>query len=307
METEIAVSDREPRTAVAAVRRVTWAGMFINLALAGLKMLAGTLGHSQAVVADAVHSLSDCGTDIALLVGAQYWSLPPDDEHPYGHGRIETIVTLIIGGALATAALGLAYSALMTLPHSEEPPPGQIAFWAAIVSIIVKEGLYRWTMRVGRRVRSSALMANAWHHRSDAFSSVPVALAVAVAWRYPSWVFVDHVATVVVALLILQVAWKVAWPSLKQLADTGAPLREHNRIRAVALKTPGVREVHAIRTRYAGSSLQVDLHVLVDGGMTVREGHDVAETVSRQLIEERRDVIDVLVHLEPYDEGGGSP
>ena len=307
MEADITVSDKGLKAAAAAARRVTWAGLIINLALAGLKMAAGTFGHSQAVVADAVHSLSDCATDIALLVGSQYWSLPPDDEHPYGHGRIETIVTLGIGGALAAAALGLAYSALVTLPQSDEPPPGQVAFWAAMASIIVKEILYRWTVGVGRRVRSSALIANAWHHRSDAFSSVPVALAVAVAWRYPAWVSLDHVATVIVALLILQVSWKVAWPSLKQLIDTGAPSREYNRIREVAVTIPGVREVHAIRTRYAGSNLQVDLHVLVDGDMTVRKGHDIAETVSRQLIEKRRDVVDVLVHLEPYDKERGAP
>lgn len=282
------------------VKKVTLWGMLANLLLAIFKMSAGSLACSQAVLADGVHSLSDLGTDIAVLVGMRFWSAPPDGDHPHGHGRIETLVTVGIGLALAAVAVGLGWEALGTVRNQEVAQPGWIAFWAAIISVITKEGLYHWTVRVARRTNSSALEGNAWHHRSDALSSLPAAAAVAVAAIWPEWSFVDRVGAIIVTLFILQAAWKITFPALQQLIDHGASEDQVRRIEEVAKATPGVMEVHAVRSRYLGQGLQVDLHVLVDPDLTVREGHAISEKVRLRLLELCRKVQDVVVHLEPY-------
>jgi len=285
---------------VREIKRVTWIGLVINIALAALKLTAGILGRSQVVVADAVHSLSDCSTDIVILVGVRFWSQPPDEKHPHGHRRIETLITMAIGVVLGAVAVGLAYHAIVTLQERDEHVPGWIAFVAAIISIVVKESLYRWTVAIGRRIRSSAVVANAWHHRSDAFSSFPAALAVAAAALYPPWWFVDHIGAVVVSLFILQAAWRIVHPTLGELADVGASPDDRRRIEELAMATEGVRLVHALRTRFVGPGLHVDLHIKVDPQMTVWEGHEISEQVKRRLLDDGPDVLDVVVHLEPY-------
>ncbi|NIA14803.1 MAG: cation diffusion facilitator family transporter [Nitrospiraceae bacterium] len=285
------------------LRRVTVWGLAANLCLAAIKFVFGIVGASQALVADAVHSLSDSTTDLAILIGAPYWSAPADSNHPYGHGRIETMVTLAIGAALAAVGVGLGYNAVATLKTPDLGPPGWSAFAAACLSIIVKEGLYRWTAAAAARIHSSAMAANAWHHRSDAFSSVPVAIAVIAARIAPDWSFLDHVAALIVSLLILQAAWKIAWPTLNELADRGADAQERKRLTALALETPGVHAVHALRARHIGAGLQVDLHVLVEPDLTVREGHDIAGAVRRRLTDLEPTIYDVLVHIEPHDHG----
>jgi len=286
----------------AQIRRVGWVGLVVNVVLSGLKLAAGILGRSQVVVADAVHSLSDGLTDVALLVGVRYWSKPADEEHPHGHQRIETVVTVVIALSLAGVAAVLAYRALATLRERHAGPPGWIAFAAAVLSIVTKEGLYRWTVAVGRRIRSSAVVANAWHHRSDALSSIPAALAVAGAALASSWWFLDHVGAVLVSMFILHAAWRIGWPALGQLVDTGASEKHRRQIEGLASGTEGVRAVHALRTRYIGSGMQVDLHILVDPGMTVRRGHDVSEAVKKRLLASDHNILDVIVHLEPYED-----
>ena len=286
---------------VAEVQRVTWVGLVANVLLAILKFVGGILGSSQAIVADAVHTLSDSSTDVAILIGVRYWSMPPDEDHPHGHRRIETVVTSAIALALVLVGAGLLYNALTTLRDPDASPPGWIAFAAGAVSIATKEALYRWTAVVGRRLRSSALTANAWHHRSDALSSVPALLAVGGAALSPNWVFLDHVGAVVVSLFILQAAWSIGRPALGQLIDTGAPEHDRERIKRIALAADGVKQVHALRTRYVGHGLHVDLHIQVDGGMSVRAGHDISRRVKRRLLDEGPDVLDVVVHLEPFD------
>ena len=287
---------------VVDVKRVTWTGLLINLVLSIVKFIAGFLGNSQAVVADAVHTLSDSTTDIAILIGVRYWSQPPDDSHPYGHRRIETMITALIGFILASVAIGLLYNALATIREGGHSSPGWIAFFAALLSVIVKEFLCRWTLSIGKRIKSSAITANALHHRSDALSSCPAALAVLGAAISPTWSFLDHIGALVVSLFILQTAWAVAWPALKQLTDAGASQADQRRIELVALDTDGVQVVHAVRTRHIGSGLQVDLHILVDGNLTVREGHDISEIVKRRLVDQGPDVVDVVVHLEPFED-----
>lgn len=292
-------------TKIHQIRRVTLWGLVANLGLSAVKFVFGTLGSSQALVADGVHSLSDTVTDMAVLVGVLFWSAPADTEHPHGHGRIETIITGLIGVALGGVGVGLGYRAVMSLHgalHQENlVRPGWIAFAAACLSIAIKELLYRWTVRVGGRVKSSALIANAWHHRSDALSSLPVAVAVLGARIQPNWVFLDHIATVIVAVLILHAAWTITWPALRQLIDAGADQKTREAILSLALATQGVQAVHKLRTRHIGPGLQMDLHVMVDPDLTVAQGHAIAGVVKKRLLNHGPEVVDVLVHVEPFD------
>lgn len=283
------------------IRRITLIGLFANIFLAALKFVAGVIGSSQAVVADAVHSLSDTVTDLVILLGLKYWSAPADRKHPYGHGRIETVVTLALGLILAAVALGIGYRALATVRELHPGQPQWIAFAAAAVSIVLKEILYRWTAAVGRRVSSSALRANAWHHRSDALSSLPAALAVLAAVIEPDWVFVDRIGALLVCIIILHAAWRIIKPALDELIDRGAPKHVQEQIRELAAGLPGVREVHAIRCRRSGPGLYIDLHITVDGSVSVRKGHEISEQVKRHLLEHGPDILDAVIHLEPAE------
>jgi len=275
-------------------------GLLCNLSLAAAKAAAGILGHSQAVLADALHSLTDSVTDIAVILGVRYWTAPADEDHPHGHGRIETLITVVIGLAIGAVAIGMGTQAIRGLRHGPELAPSGIALVVALISIAVKEILYRWTARVGREVRSPALVANAWHHRSDAISSIPAAVAVAVTLIDPEWAVVDRVGAVVVCLLILQASWRILRPALDQLIDAGAPAADRRRIEELALKVDGVEAAHAVRTRFVGADLAVDLHVEVDGGLSVAEGHVIAVAVRRKLLEEGPNVNDAVVQIEPH-------
>jgi cation diffusion facilitator family transporter len=284
------------------VARVTWIGLLANLLLSVAKFAGGLAGGSQAVVADAVHSLSDSSTDIAILVGVRYWTQPPDEHHPHGHGRIETLVTLGIGLLLGGVAMALAWNAVASLREAHTATPGWVAFYVALGSLVVKEWLFRWTARVGRRVGSQALVANAWHHRSDAFSSVPVLVAVAAARINPDLAWLDHVGALVVSVFILRAGARVLWPALRELVDSGARPAKIRQIKGLALGIEGVREVHNVRTRYAGGQLQVDLHLLVPGDMTVCRSHAITEEVQARLMEQGPELVDVVVHVEPYEQ-----
>jgi len=286
----------------AVVRRVTLIGMAANVLLAALKFAGGVIGGSQAVVADAVHSLSDMTTDVAILIGVSIWGKPADDTHPYGHQRLEPMVTLGIGIVLAGVAAGILYNSVSTITEPHEKGPEWIAFWAALVSIVSKEALYRWTAAAGRKIKSMSLVANAWHHRSDALSSIPAALAVAGAAVKPAWAVLDHIGAVVVSVFIFKASYDIARPAFDTLIDRGAPKDVIREIERIATETWGVRSVHKIRTRYiSGESVAVDLHITVDEDLTVRDGHDISEEVKWRLIEQGPDVIDVVVHLEPHN------
>ncbi len=287
---------------VAQIQKVTWGGMIVNILLAGIKLLVGIMGSSQAVVADAVHSLSDMTTDIAVLFGVKFWSAPPDSSHPYGHQRIEELVTVAIGLVLGAVAIGLAYNSVTTIHQKHMKTIGWVALSGPVLSIIGKEILYRWTVHVGERVKSSAVIANAWHHRSDALSSIPALVAVVIAALYPDWGFVDHIGAVLIACFILKVSWDIIIPAVKGLIDTGASVRTQALIRMLATGVNGVKSVHAIRTRKFGSHLYIDLHILVEPELTVRTGHKISEDVKEQLLNNGPEVMDVVVHLEPFDD-----
>jgi len=284
------------------IRKVTWIGIGVNLGLAVTKLLAGVSGGSQAVVADGIESLLDLVTVMLVYAGSRFWTRPPDESHPFGHGRIETVTAVLIGMSLVGAAAGIGWQAIATLrlPHTD--PPGWIAAAAAFASIVGKEILYRYTVRIGRRIKSVAVVATAWHYRSDAFSSVPVVIAVTGAILLPGWTVLDHVGAVVVSIFILHAAFIITWPSLKELMDAGAPAEMRRRILTIASAVPGVMQVHDVRTRYIGTSLQVDLHVVVRGSLTVREGHAIAREVESGLVGGIEEVVDVVVHVEPPEE-----
>lgn len=282
------------------IRRVTWVGLVANLALSGLKFLAGLYGRSQAVIADSIHSLTDVATDIAILIAAKHWTAPPDDHHPYGHGRIETVVTLLIGVSLAGVAIRIAYGGLASLQAAHTSAPGAVALFAALVSIACKEALYRWTVRQGRRIQSKAVVANAWHHRSDALSSVPVAVAVGVAMIFPRWAFLDHIGAVVVSVFIIKAAVDIGKDAVYELIDSAVSAEVMNAVKDVAADHSEVREVHAVRARRVGSGLHVDMHLLVDGAMSVSRGHQISEDVRDRLFNSSLNILDAVVHLEPF-------
>ncbi len=288
------------KPAVQQAKRITIVGFAVNLLLAGLKFVFGFFGHSHAVMADGVHSLSDMVTDLFVLIGIKFWSAPADECHPYGHQRIETITTVGIASLLAFAAAGLGWRAMSQLSDPVCQPLSCI-FIAPLASIVIKEILFRRTYAVGQRIKSPAVMANAWHHRSDVISSIPPLVAVVAAAINPKWAFLDAVGALIVALLILRVAWKIAAPALAELTEKGASPQELQTIEALACEVPGVCSVHKVRTRRLGSGFFIDLHVVVDGDLTVRASHEIASVIQKELVDNGPAVADVTVHIEPEE------
>ena len=285
---------------ISDIRFAGWIGLLVNLVLAAAKLIAGVLGHSQAVVADAIHSLSDTVTDVALILGVRYWSAPADERHPHGHRRFETLITVFIGLMVAAAAVGIGWEAISSFGRPSHPP-SIFALIASLVSIGTKEALYRWSLKVGRQTGSSALVANAWHHRTDALSSIPVAIAVAIAMVDHRLAVVDQIGALVVSVFVLHAAFRIIRPALDELVDAGAPSAHRKELERLALDVDGVRAAHALRTRYIGSELAVDVHVEVDADLSVADGFEIARRVKRDLLQRGPDVADVIVQIEPHE------
>ena len=288
-----------------AIRRVTWLGAISNLFLVGFKFAAGIWGHSSVIIADAVHSLSDLITDAAILLGMRFWSRPADQSHPYGHAKIETLVTLFIGASLAAVGIGLLYGAVCSLIDilNGNPPPSPtwLPLVAALASIAVKEWIYRVTIKVGMTTKSAVMVANAWHHRSDAMSSIPAVIAIGTCLLLgPQYTFLDPVGTVVVSFMIIHVAWKVTRPTFAALLDSGATESQCQAITEVIRSFSEIEDLHKLRTRYVGpSGLALDVHVLVDPNMSVTEAHALSHRIERKLLQSGANIIDVFVHVEP--------
>ncbi len=283
--------------------QVTGVGLASNVALSALKIGVGSACASQTLVADGVHSFSDAATDIAVIVGSRFWSAPSDEEHPYGHRRIETIVTLFIGLSLMMVGFNIVVHSVGLFVRGDfAPPPGFAAILVALLSIGLKEYLYRWTNAEGRRLQSSALVANAWHHRSDALSSLPALFALVAANVRPDWTFVDMLGAVLVSLFIFRSAVAIAWPCLQELGDSAAPRPVTLLVGDALRSVEGVEQVHQLRTRRVGSSLYCDVHIVVDGDLTVRDGHRIADAARDAVLEEVPSVIEVLVHVDPDDD-----
>jgi len=285
------------------VRKVALLGMIINIFLSIFKFIAGIFGNSRALVADAIHSFSDLSTDIAVIIGSHFWNQPPDVEHPYGHRRIETLISVAIGLVLASVGVLLALDAIKSLSgERESSSPTLIAAVMAFVSIVVKEWLYRYTLKVGKRIKSSATIANAWHHRSDALSSIPVLVAILVSYVFPDWFFLDAVGAIFVSMFILQAAFQIAWPGISEIIDRGASKEIDEKLMNIALAVSGVKSVHNLRTRYMGGSLCVDMHIVLTPSITLYNAHLISNRVRDSLIASDLDIIEVLIHLDPHDD-----
>jgi cation diffusion facilitator family transporter len=276
--------------------------MYANIFLTVSKFAVGILGNSRALVADAIHSLSDLITDFAILIGSRYWSRPPDEDHPYGHRRIETLVSIAIGMVLASVGVGLALEAVEALRSQKSSSPAPIAAAVALVSVIVKECLYRYTLKIGRRIKSSATIANAWHHRSDAISSIPVLVAISASYFFPNLFFLDAVGAILVSIFILQAAFHIAKPGISEITDKGASREIETELQSLARSVLEVRNVHELRTRYSGGSLYVDLHLVLSPKITLQKAHSIGNEVRDLILSSGLDVQEVLVHLDPCDD-----
>ncbi len=288
-------------TTGAYVRRVTWIGFGVNVLLTCIKFTAGIFGQSQALVADAIHSLSDTITDLAVILGSFFWSEPPDQCHPYGHQRIETMVTMAIGSMLFMAGAGVGWHAITTLHQESVPTPSTLAFAATVISLVVKEILFRWTDRAGQRIRSTALSANAWHHRLDAISSIPVLIALAGSMLFPGLTFLDSAGALVVSVFIIQASFKIMLPGFGELLGKGAPEETLAEIKALVMAHPEAISVHKLRTRYLGASLYIDFHLILNKRLTIQKGHDIAERIRNDLLSKTPGLADAVIHVEPGD------
>lgn len=300
----VAPSRLDDRTVVDTVRRVTWVGFAVNAVLAVGKIIVGWLGRSDAMVADGVHSLSDFVTDITVLVMIGISRRAADPDHQYGHGKYETFATLLIAAALMAVGVGMGVQGIITIADcaAGKPldAPSWIVLWVAIGSIANKEWLFRYTRRAGKRVGSPSLIANAWHHRSDAISSVATLLGVGGALLLgPRWHILDPVATVVIAVFIVFSGWQLVRPAYRELMEASLAPEVERRIGQIISSTPGVTAWHRLRTRASGSNIIADVHVLVNPWITVTAGHDIATAVERRLKAEYGPASLFFIHTEP--------
>ena len=286
----------------AIIRRVTLVGAGVDLILALGKIVGGFAAHSQSLVADGVHSLSDLVTDLLVLLAAKLARAKPDAEHPYGHERIETAATVALGAVLILIGAGIAFDAFRRLFHPEELPiPAWWAMAIAAVSVGFKEGVYHYTMRAAKRFRSKLLEANAWHARSDAASSIVVIIGVG--GTLLGLGYLDAIAAVIVAWMIGRMGYRLARQSVEELIDTGLDTGQVESIRAALMEVDGVRDLHMLRTRQMGPKALVDVHILLDDPkLSVSEGHQISETARAELIRKFHDIEDVTVHIDPEDD-----
>ncbi len=286
------------------IARVTLTGSVVNLLLVGLKAVAGIVGHSAAMISDAVHSLSDFVTDLVVLVFVRVSARPQDEDHDYGHGKYETLATLFIGLALAAAAVGIVVSGAGKLARwlqgEELPAPGKIALWAALASIVAKELLFQYTRLKGKHLDSKALEANAWHHRSDALSSVGTAIGIGGAILLGSrWTVLDPLASIVVGAMLVKVAWDLLGPSFGELTDSSLPADMEQEMLEIIRGVPGVEDPHNLRTRRIGNRIAAEVHIRLDGSLPLSEAHEKASEVERRFKERFGPQSHIIVHMEP--------
>lgn len=295
--------DRSTSRLELSPRGVTTLGLVIDALLAVTKVLAGWLCASQAILADGFHSASDLVTDVAVLAGLGMSQRPADPDHPFGHRRISTLVALFIGAGLAVLAGSVAYRAVVSLRAAPAPTGSLVPLALAAASIPVKELLYHLTRRVGRRTGDVSLVANAWHHRSDAFTSIAAAAGLTVvAVGGAEWAFVDGLTAVVLAAFLAVAAGRIVWTSAAELIDRAPGEATMAAIEQAVRRTEGVRDYHAVRARHVGGKVDMDVHVLVDPALTVREGHDIASAVEDHVRGADPNVVEVVVHVEPCEE-----
>ena len=294
-----------------AIYQVTWAGSFVNFLLVIFKFIAGILGHSAAMIADAVHSLSDFATDIVVLIFTRISNKPQDKNHDYGHGKYETLATAIIGIVLFAVGASICWNGLQAIQTVWQggrlPAPGMLAFAGAIISIVSKELIYRYTIHVGRKINSSAVIANAWHHRSDAFSSIGTAIGIGGAIVLgESWSVLDPMAAVVVSFFLMKVAVQLLKPCVDELTEKSLPDEIEKEICLIAENTPGVSAIHNLRTRRIGNHYAIEMHVRMDGHLTLYEAHAKASVIENKLKEKYGNETHVGIHVEPVKDADGT-
>lgn len=286
------------------IYRVTFVGFAVNLVLSLVKLAAGVLGRSGAMVADAVHSFSDLATDVVVIVFARISARPRDDDHDYGHGKYETLATVLISLALALVGAGILVSSIRAIRIVADggllPRPGAVALVAAVVSIVAKEILYRYTVRAGRAVDSPSLVANAWHHRSDALSSLGTLVGIACAYFLgQKWRIADPIAALLVAVFIFKIAFDLLRTGLGELLERSLPDEVEAEILRLVAADGEIREPHNLRTRRIGASIAIEVHVRVDGAMTVAHSHDLTVDIERRLRARFGAGTMIAVHVEP--------
>ena len=289
-----------------ATRRVTLVGAGTNAGLALAQLVIGWLGHSQALVADAMHTFSDLLSDGIAYFAARHAHQAPDEEHPYGHGRYETAATLAIAVLLSLVGLGIVWSAGSRLfDPGALLTPDVLTLWAAAVTTLSKEALYRYAMHMAKRLHSEMLRASAWHHRSDAWSSIIV--FVGIGGTLLGLPYLDAIAAVVVGVMIVRIGWELGSGAVSELVDAGLARERIEAVRGTILSVGGVRDIHMLRTRRHGGQATADVHVLVDPRLTVSEGHMISLQVEQRLKREIAEIEDVTVHVDPEDDSTAPP
>lgn len=283
---------------------VTLLGSAGNLALTVFKFVAGILAHSAAMTADAVHSLSDFVTDLIVLVFIRIGARPQDTSHDYGHGKFETLATLFVSLALVAAAIGIIVSGSVKFAHwlggETLVMPGRLALWAALISIVVKEILYRYTVARGKALNSAAVVANAWHHRSDALSSIGAAIGIGGALLLgQKWAVLDPLASIVVGAMLVKVAWELLRTSTGELTDESLPAETEKEIEDIIHSFPDVSEPHNLRTRRIGNRIAIEAHVRMDGSRTLHDAHERVTQIEHKIKERFGKETLVTIHMEP--------
>jgi len=292
-------SNSQDPTGLASGLRVTWVGVAVNIILIFFKLWAGFVGRSQALIADGVHSISDLFSDFVVLLGLRWGRKVEDEDHQFGHARIETISSMIIGLVLLLVSAGLIYNGFRAIFSHQVSLPSLFAVYAAVISIVLKEALYWYTLAVGKKLRSPAVIGNAWHHRTDALSSVAVLIGVGATYINPEWHLADAYAALLVTVFIVKVGIDLVWSALKELSDTAPDKGIVARMMLEAREVEGVRQVHDLRARHSGPQIFAELHIVVDPNLTVRAGHDIARAVKYRLLDRFEDVTRVIIHVDP--------
>ena len=294
--------DRRQTGLLTSPRGVTWLGLATNVALSAVKLVVGALFLSQTLIADGLHSASDLITDVAVLAGLRVSKKPADETHHYGHRRVSTLVGAFVGAVLLVAAVWIAFSAVRTLRHPRDRVLGMLPFAVAAASIPLKEALFWITRYVGRRAGNISLLANAWHHRTDAFTSVAAAAGLAgAALGGTNWAFLDPLTAIVLAAFLVVVSVRIIGEGASELIDRAPSPATLEGIEQAVAQTRGVRGYHAFRARKVGGKVEMDIHVQVDPNLTVREGHDVATAVRQKVVQADPNVVEVIVHIEPTE------
>ena len=282
------------------IRSITLWGILVNIFLMTTKIFSGIFIKSSALIADGFHSLSDLATDFVVLAGTRVSNRPPDDTHPYGHKRFETLATQVVGFILLAVGFGFIWKASVAVFRGEENFTGGIVLVVAGISVVAKEILFILTRKISRETNSTALYANAWHHRSDSLSSLAVLIGGVASLL--GWGYADQVATIVVGLMIIGVAAKILYEGLIEITEHSADKESIETINKILSEEQGVSDWHALRTRKVGGELFIDLHLLVDPGISVKDSHVICEKVETRIEKELKKPVNVLIHIEPHDE-----